>query len=87
MNIIYLYEKIIELVRAAIKNKNLIFTFDNRKYFENFFIYKSSMNVKNVKNFFNFGEYFFKILYKGIKNDFYFPTISFKNNIILEQYF
>ena len=71
------------LVRAAIKNKNLIFKFDNRKYFENFFdIYKSSMNVKNVKNFFNFGEYFFKILYKGIKNDFYFPTISFKNNII-----
>ena len=27
-------------------------------------------------------ENIFKILYKGIKNDFYFPTISFKNNII-----
>ena len=41
------------------------------------------MNVKNVKNFLTL-ENIFKILDKGIKNDFIF-LISFKNNIILSN--
>tara|TARA_B100001250_G_C19215929_1_gene535747 strand:+ start:61 stop:537 length:477 start_codon:yes stop_codon:yes gene_type:complete len=40
------------------------------------------MEIKNIKNFFNFDEFFFENLYKCIKNDFYFPTISLNNKII-----
>ena len=71
------------LINSAKKNSNLNFTFDNSEKFQSFFhMYNSNMEIKNIKNFFNFDEFFFENLYKCIKNDFYFPTISLNNKII-----
>lgn len=75
-------------LQIAKSNKELIFKFDDKLNFNQFFkIYNDNMKRKNVTGFLNFNKYFFDLINNNIKNSFYFPTVSFNNKIIAAAIF
>ena len=71
-------------VRKAKKQDELIYNFDNKNYFDDFYdLYNKSMEEKGVTGFYKFNKSFFNHFYNLNKNKFLFPIVLNKNRELL----